>query len=67
MRTLAGDDPTPWRHQVIEIPPLQPVVTEYQWHQLACPACGENHACALAGRGLQRHLRPTGASHSGVV
>ena len=25
--SLAGDDPTPWRHQVIEIPPLQPVVT----------------------------------------
>src|SRR5438128_1159330 len=37
---LSGDDPTPWRHQVIEIPPIKPVVTEYQWHQLACPACG---------------------------
>src|SRR5256884_2978198 len=38
---LSGDDPKPWRHQVIEIPPIKPVVTEYQWHQLACPACGE--------------------------
>ena len=38
---LAGDDPTPWRHQVIEIPPIKPVVTAYQWHQLVCPACGE--------------------------
>jgi transposase len=38
---LAGDDPTPFRHQVLEIPPIQPVVTEYQWHQLVCPACGE--------------------------
>ena len=38
---LSGDDPKPWRHQVIELPPIQPVVTEYQWHQLACPACGE--------------------------
>src|SRR6266487_2886516 len=38
---LSGDDPTPWRHQVIEIPPLKPVVTEYQWHQLVCVACGE--------------------------
>src|SRR4029434_234733 len=38
---LSGDDPTPWRHQVIELPPIKPVVTEYQWHQLACPACGE--------------------------
>jgi transposase len=37
---LSGDDPQPWRHQVIEIPPIQPVVTEYQWHQLACPSCG---------------------------
>ena len=37
---LAGDDPTPWRHQVIEIPPIKPVMTEYQWHQLVCPACG---------------------------
>jgi len=37
---LSGDDPTPWRHQVIELPPIKPVVTEYQWHQLACPTCG---------------------------
>jgi len=36
---LAGDDPKPWRPQVIEIPPIKPVVTEYQWHQLACPSC----------------------------
>ena len=37
---LSGDDPQPWRHQVIEIPPITPVVTEYQWHQLVCAACG---------------------------
>ena len=38
---LTGDDPTPFRHQVIEMPPIEPVVTAYQWHQLVCPACGE--------------------------
>jgi transposase len=38
---LAGNDPAPWRHQVIEIPPIKPVVTEYQWHQLVCLTCGE--------------------------
>src|SRR6266705_6546246 len=38
---LLGEDPTPWRHHVIEIPPMKPVVTEYQWHQLVCAACGE--------------------------
>jgi transposase len=38
---LSGDDPKPWRHQVIELPPIKPVVTEYQWHQLVCAASGE--------------------------
>jgi transposase len=38
---LWGEDVQPFRHQVIEIPPIQSVVTEYQWHQLTCPNCGE--------------------------
>jgi len=37
---LVGEDRAPWRHQVIELPPIKPVVTEYQWHQLVCPTCG---------------------------
>src|SRR5499426_1621923 len=37
---LVGDDPTPFRHQVLEIPPIKPVITEYQWHQLVCSECG---------------------------
>ena len=38
---LWGEDPQPQRHQVTEIPPVHPVVTEYQVHRLVCPACGE--------------------------
>src|SRR5687768_10828401 len=38
---LWGEDPSPFRHQVIEIPPIEPIVTEYQWHQLVCPDCGQ--------------------------
>jgi transposase len=38
---LLGEAPSSFRHQVIEIPPIQPVVTDYQWHQLVCPDCGE--------------------------
>ena len=38
---LQGEDSQPERHQVAEIPPIKPVVTEYQVHQLRCPACGE--------------------------
>jgi transposase len=38
---LDGDDPQPQRHQVFEIPPRRPLVTEYQRHRLVCPACGD--------------------------
>jgi transposase len=38
---LQGEDRQPQRHQVTEIPPVKPVVTEYQLHQLVCPTCGE--------------------------
>jgi transposase len=38
---LSGDDASPFRHQVLELPPIKPVITEYQWHQLVCPDCGE--------------------------
>jgi transposase len=38
---LTGDDPQPQRHQVLEIPPIKPVVIEYQLHQLVCRVCGD--------------------------
>jgi len=44
---LQGEDLQPQRHQVTEIPPVKPVVTEYQVHQLVCPACGEATRVAL--------------------
>jgi len=37
---LHGDDPQPLRHQVWDIPPLRPVITEYRRHRLRCLRCG---------------------------
>lgn len=37
---LGGDDPAPYRHQVIEIPPVVATVEEYQLHTLVCTDCG---------------------------
>jgi transposase len=37
---LRGSDPSPLRHQVTELPPLKPTVTEYQLHALRCGQCG---------------------------
>ena len=36
---LHGDDREPIRHQVAEVPPIQPVVDEYRLHRLRCPRC----------------------------
>jgi transposase len=46
---LTGDDPQPLRHQVIELPPIRPAVTEYQLHRLCCPHCGLSTCASLPG------------------
>ena len=43
-QTLTGTDAAPLRHQVWELPEIQPLVTEYQQHRLVC-ACG----CSTCG------------------
>lgn len=39
-RRLKGQDSAPRRHQVVEVPPLSALVTEYRCHSLECPDCG---------------------------
>src|SRR5664279_2282605 len=38
---LSGLDPTPRRHQVWELPEIQPLVTEHRLHRLTCESCGQ--------------------------
>src|SRR6516162_5098175 len=52
---LHGDDPEPLRHQVAEVPPIEPTVDEYRLHRLECPHCGTS-TCATLPPGV-----PTGA------
>jgi transposase len=44
---LQGNDPDPLCHQVAELPPVRPVVDEYQLHRLICPDCGVSTCAAL--------------------
>jgi transposase len=37
---LRGSESTPRRHQVTELPPVRPTITEYQLHTLTCAQCG---------------------------
>jgi len=44
----AGDeDDEPRRHQVTELPPLTPHITEYQCHRRRCAACGHTTLAVL--------------------
>jgi transposase len=36
---LSGEDAEPLRHQVAELPPIEPEVREYRLHRLPCPHC----------------------------
>jgi len=45
--SLSGDDPSPQRHQVAEIPKVEPHVTEYRLHALKCARCGETTRAEL--------------------
>jgi transposase len=37
---LSGTDPEPIRHQVWELPEIEPIITEYQRHRITCGCCG---------------------------
>lgn len=37
---LSGEDANPLRHQIVDIPPIQPIVIEHRLHQLVCDNCG---------------------------
>jgi len=45
--SLRGSDPEPLRHQVWELPEIQPFVTEYRRHRLCCAHCGATTCAPL--------------------
>ena len=44
---LSGEDPSPLRHQVTEIPPIHPQIIEYLLHRLVCPKCARTTTADL--------------------
>lgn len=46
-RALKGADPHPHRHQVTELPPVVPHITEYRRHTLVCGGCGHETRAGL--------------------
>lgn len=58
---LRGHDPEPYRHQVADLPKVEPLVDEYRVHTLPCERCG----CRTRGE-LPKGV-PTGAFGPTVV
>jgi transposase len=56
-RPLTGSDPTPWRHQVAELPVVRPDVVEYQLHRLVCPCC-HTSTCGTLPAGVRGQFGP---------
>ena len=50
---LSGEDAEPRRHQVAELPPIEPEVHEYRLHRLCCPHC-ETVTCGALPDGVPR-------------
>jgi hypothetical protein len=44
---LTGFDSQPERHQIVDLPIIKPVITEYRLHQLECEHCGEKTRASL--------------------
>lgn len=52
---LVGQDSAPYRHQIVDLPPIEPIVIEHRLHQLACEHCGS----------LTRSVLPEGVTRRG--
>ena len=44
---LTGKDENPLRHQIVEIPPIKPIIVEHRLHQLFCANCGASTRAKL--------------------
>ena len=55
---LQGDDPEPVRHEVIEIPPITPLVIEHRLHRLVCPCCSTSTCATLPADVEASHYGP---------
>jgi len=45
--SLNGEDTNPYRHQIVEIPPIEPIVIEHRLHQLTCGRCATETRATL--------------------
>lgn len=56
-----------YRHQVVEVPPIAPLITEHQFYAITCPCCGkENQAPEMSAILNQGEYGPRAAAYVGL-
>lgn len=64
---LHGRDDHPHRHQVVELPPVKPIVYEWRLHQLACAQCGQQTRALAPAELAHGHFGPRLAATVAVL
>lgn len=64
---LSGEDPHPVRHQVVEMPIIEPEVEEYRLHELECVHCATKTRASLPPGVSQRCYGPRLAGWIGLL
>ena len=65
--TMTGVDTNPYRHQIVEIPPISPIVIEHRLHQLTCSGCGTLDSCQITLRREPKWLRSQSSGSSSSI
>src|SRR3972149_1733908 len=64
---LLGEDAQPVRHQVTELPRVEPEVTEYRQHSLTCLGCGAQTAAEFPAEMPAGSFGPRGPARGGYL
>jgi transposase len=64
---LEGDDPAPRHHQVVELPRVKPLVTDFEIHTLGCARCGVSTTPPLPAGVPTRAFGPSVDATVGVL
>jgi len=64
---LVADNEAPRRHQVWEMPPIEPIISEYRLHRGNCPCCGISTSATLPDGVPSGQCGPRLAAFTGLL
>jgi transposase len=63
-----GEESKVHRHQIVEVPPIKPIVTEHRFYVAVCPTCGKEHRASEMSEIISRSgYGPRVAAYVGLL